>query len=360
MTSQAFATIATRDHLAHVRVLAEGLRRHHAEPLYVLCVDEPQGHFDPGGEAFRVVSLADVLPAEHRGMTFFYTPFELCNALKPFLQRYIFAHTAHDRLLSLDADVFPTGPLHDGFAALDDAPILLSPHLLEPCPADLAGDIETFFLRLGTFNGGCLGLRRGPQTDRFLDWFAARTATHGFKGRNGTFVDQLWLNMVPAFFPDAATWRHPGANVANWNLHERVLQRADGGCTANGRPLLFAHMSNWRFDAPADWTLGGPGAAATDPGIVAELGIAYRDALLAAGHVESRRWPYGFGTFANGRPITPAMRHDYFDRLARGTVDGASPFEHPEWFRGPLRYVEWKRFVPLSIKRFLRDAMSGP
>jgi hypothetical protein len=360
MISGAFATIITRNYLAHARVLAGRLRRHHAEPLYVLCVDEPGGFFYPEREPFRVVRLADVLPAAQRGMTFFYTPFELCNALKPFLERWIFAHTEHDRLLALDADIFPTGPLDDSFAALDDASVLLSPHLLEPCPADLVGDLEMLCLRHGTFNGGCLGLRRSPETSRFLDWFVARTATHGFNRRHGTFVDQLWLTMVPAFFPDATTWRHPGANVANWNLHERVLRRADGGYTANGRPLLFAHMSNWRFDSPADWTLGRPVAPDTEPGIIADLGIAYRDALVAAGYEECHRWPYGFGTFTTGRPITQPMRHDYFDRLARGAVDGASPFEHPEWFRGPLRYVEWKRFVPLGIKRFLRNAMSGP
>lgn len=358
MASSAFATVATRDHLAHVRVLADRLQRHHAEPLYVLCVDESEGFFDPTRECFRVISLADVLPDEHRAMTFFYTPFELCNALKPFLQRWLFAHTEHERLLYLDADVFPTGPLDDGFAALDNAAILLSPHLLEPCPPAFAGVLETLCLRLGTFNGGCLGLRRSPEANRFLDWFAARTATHGFKGRNGMFVDQLWLNMVPAFFADVATWRHPGANVANWNLHERVLRRTDGGYSASGRPLLFAHMSNWRFESPGEWTLERPVAADTEPGIIAELGIAYRDALLAAGYEECRRWPYGYGTFAMGRPITEPMRRDYFDRLARGAADAGSPFDHPEWFHGPFRYVEWKRFVPLSIKRFLRNAVS--
>ena len=360
MTSAAFATIITRNHLAHARVLAEGLRRHQAEPLYVLCVDEPAGFFDPAHEAFRVVSLADVLPPERRGMTFFYTAFELCNALKPFLQRWIFDHTSHDRVLALDADVFPMGPLDAGFAALDEASILLSPHVLGPCPDGRAVELETLCLRLGVYNGGCLGLRRSAEAGRFLDWFTSRLATHGFKGRNGTFVDQLWLNMVPAFFGGVTTWRHPGANVANWNLHERAMRRGDGGFTANGEPLLFAHMSNWRFETPADWTLGRPVAADTDPSILEEIGMAYRNALVVAGHEDCRRWPYGFGAFANGRAVTEPMRHHYADRLAEGTVGPESPFDHPEWFRGTLRYVEWKRFVPLRIKRFLRNAMSGP
>jgi len=357
-TPHAFATIITRNHLAHARVLAETLRRHHDEPLHVLCVDDPVGFFDPAAESFRAVHLADVLPGGHHGMTFFYTAFELCNALKPFLQRWIFDHTPHDRLLYLDADVFPHAPLAPGFAALDHATILLSPHLLAPCPAQDAGDLETLCLRYGVYNGGCIGLRRSDEALRFVNWLASRTATHGFEWWNDAFVDQLWLNLAPIYFRDVHAWRHPGANVANWNLHERALHRGAAGFTANGEPLLFAHMSNWSFEAPEDWTMGRPLAADTDRRVIAEIGLAYRDALRAAGYEESRRWPYGFGSFTNGRPVTGPMRRDYFRRLMAGCSGSGSPFDHSEWFRGPLRYVEWKRFVPVAIKRMLMNAAS--
>lgn len=358
MTARAFVSVATRDHLAHVRVLAERLRRHHGEPLYVLCVDDPAGHFDPGREQFRVVSLADVLPHGHRGMAFFYTAFELCNALKPFMSRWLFANTSVEKAIYLDADVFPFASLDDGFAALDNASILLSPHLLGPSPRGDADGQEALCLRFGVYNGGCLGLRRSPETTRFLEWFVSRAATRAFNGRHGLFTDQLWLNLVPAFFSGAATWRHPGANVANWNLHERALRRMRDGYAANDEPLLFVHMSNWQYDSPTDWTLGRAVATDTEPGVIMELGIAYRDALRLAGHEECRRWAYGFSTFTNGRVITEPMRVDYFERLARGTVGAESPFDHAEWFGGSLRYVEWKRFVPTSVKRFLRRAMS--
>lgn len=41
---------------------------------------------------------------------------------------------------------------------------------------------------------------------------------------DGTFVDQKWMNFIPAFFPDDVCISHnEGLNVAIWNLHEREL-----------------------------------------------------------------------------------------------------------------------------------------
>lgn len=357
MKSATFATVITRDHLANARVLAARLREFHEEPLHVLCVDDLGAHVDVAKLPFRVLSLDEVLPPEHRGMTFYYSAFELCNALKPWLLRRLLATTPHDRCIYLDADVFPFGPLADALAELEFASVLLTPHGLSPPPA-AAAELETLNLKYGVYNGGFLGVRACTESMRFLDWQAGRLATLGFRGWHDVYVDQLWLNLAPVYFEGVKAWRHPGANVANWNLYERELVRAGDGYTANGQPLLFAHMSNWRFDAPDDWTLGRPLAPGTDGSIIAEIGRRYRDALADAGHEDCRRWPYGFGTFASGRPITLPMRREWYERVMAGATSAASPFDHPEWFRGP-RYVEWKRYVPLPVKRFLHKSIAS-
>lgn len=358
MASSAFATVITRDHLAHARVLAERLRRHHAEPLYVLCIDDLASRADTSDLPFRLVTLDEVLPADRRAMKFFYTAFELCNAGRPLLHRWLLGNTPHDRWLYLDADVFPMGPLDEAFDRLEFASILLTPHALSPAAPEHARSVETTFLKYGVYNSGFLGLRRCAEAARFVEWLADRLATLAFNGWQDVYVDQLWLNLAPVYFDGVKDWRHPGANVANWNFHERAVVRTGDDCTVNGRPLLFAHMSNWRFDAPADWTLGRPLAPGTDAGAIAWIGGRYRDALAAAGHEECRTWPYGFGTFTGGGPITLPMRRGWYGRCMAGSVPAGSPFDHPEWFRGP-RYVDWKRFIPLSVKRFLHRSMSS-
>jgi hypothetical protein len=357
MPSAAFAAIITRDHLAYAKVLADRLRRFHDEPVYVLCVDALPEQVDQSSLPFRVVTLDEVLPGDQRAMTFFYTAFEFCNALKPWLLRWLLAHTPHDRWIYLDADVVPYGSFGEALAELEFASLLLTPHALTPPALAHAASLETMNLVYGVYNGGFLAIRRCAEAERFVAWQAERLATLGFRGWKDVFVDQLWLNLVPVYFEGVKDWRHPGANVANWNLYERTLGRAGSEFTANGKPLIFAHLSHWRFDAPEHWTLGRPVSPDTDPAILAEIGRSYRDALAASGRDECATWGYGFGSFADGRWITPPMRRDWYERIQSGTAPGGSPFDHPEWFRGP-RYVEWRRYVPLSVKRFLHRSIT--
>jgi hypothetical protein len=352
MASAAFATVITRDHLAHARVLAERLRRFHDEPLYVLCIDDMSMHVDVAGLPFRLLTLDDVLPADRRNMVFFYSAFELCNALRPWLHRWLLEVTAHDRWVYLDADIMPWGPLDEAWKELDFASVLLTPHALSPPPPEHV-ELERINLRFGVYNSGFLGVRRCAEAARFIDWFADRLSTLCFSDWQDVFVDQLWLNFAPGYFADAKEWRHPGANIANWNYYERSIGRVGDGYTANGRPLLFTHMSSWAYETPETWAYGRPVAAEADRDILAEIGATYRDALAAAGHEVCRTWTYGFATFTDGHPITRPMRRGWYARCTGGTAPEGSPFDHPEWFRGP-RYVDWRRCVPLPVKRLLR------
>lgn len=358
MNSPAFCTVITRDHLARARVLADRLRLFHGEPLYVLCVDDIAGRIDTADLPFHLVTLEDVLPADRADMKFFYTAFELCNALKPWLHRWILTHTAYDRWIYLDADILPFASFAEAFELLDFANILLTPQALTPPAPALAATIETGTLVYGVYNAGFLGIRRSAETARFLDWHAERLAMLCFRRWRDVFVDQLWLNLVPVYFGGVRDWRHPGANVGPWNFYERTLARIGDGFTVNGKPLLFAHLSNWRFDAPQEWARGWALASGSDATILAEIGGLYRDALAAAGHEEFRAWPYEFGSFPNRRTITLPMRRHWYERLLAGKAPAGSPFDHPEWFRGP-QYVEWKKFMPLSIKRYLRRATAS-
>jgi len=60
------------------------------------------------------------------------------------------------------------------------------------------------------------------------------------------FVDQAWLSSLPFVFHDLTYLsRHPGLNVAYWNLDERHLTRSDETILVNGYPLLFFHFSGY-------------------------------------------------------------------------------------------------------------------
>jgi hypothetical protein len=66
------------------------------------------------------------------------------------------------------------------------------------------------------------------------------------------FYDQLWMNYVPCLFENYFILKHPGYNMANWNLHERVLSELSPGQFLINQqfPLVFFHYSGYQWDHP--------------------------------------------------------------------------------------------------------------
>lgn len=356
-SSRAFVTVITRSYLPYARVLARSLRQFHDEPLYVVCVDEPEGYFDPEKESFSVLTARDLVPAEDRHILFYYSAFEACTALRAYAHRYLLANTAHDSWVYLDSDILVTSPLDSAFEGID-APCtgLVSPHCIEPVSANQLASYEALLLKFGVFNGGFLALRRSPDTHQFVEWFVERLRTLCFFLYRDVFVDQLWLNFIPLQFPTFAIWRNPGANVAYWNLHERVIAEDNGMLRANDEPLLFLHFSRWQQNAPEAWTRGRNPARGTSPDLLRKLGQQYRDYLDAAEYSIASSWPYGYSTFANGRHITSGMRRAYYERLVAGTAEEGNPFEHPEWFSVRFELNEWAAAAKRKLRRTLFES----
>lgn len=359
--SRCFATVITRSYLADARALAASIRRFHDDPIYVVCVDDPTGYFDPAAEPFTVLSLDDVLPEEDRPQVFYYTAFELCNAARAYLHRYLLRATDHSAWAYFDADIAVTADLEPLFAALTAEGVvgLYTAHCLDIAPTHLMEPVETGFQRFGVYNSGFLALRRCAGVERFVDWFVTRLRTLCFFMEHDVNCDQLWMNFYPQLFPELRSWTHRGANVAYWNIHERRVVRAGDRFLADGEPLLFAHYSRWQIAQPRDFGWGRPLAAGSDPEAVAALGERYRDELVAADVGRCRSWPYGHARFRTGRAITKAMRRAYYDDWIRGQARPGSAFDHPEWF--PVtRFPPDLRPVARRLLRPLRSLWRRP
>ena len=79
-----------------------------------------------------------------------------------------------------------------------------------------------------------------------LEWWKLRLRSWGYINvYEGMFTDQIWMNFLPLFYDKVLIFKHPGANVAHWNLGERHLQKIDGKYYVNDKkyPLLFYHFS---------------------------------------------------------------------------------------------------------------------
>ncbi|QSR84387.1 glycosyltransferase [Methylacidimicrobium sp. B4] len=242
-------SLATPDRIAHARVLFAGLARHNPgweRHLFLIdCADGLAG-FPDGLACQRSIEELAIPDLSSRFVR--YSLMEATNSIKPFGFRRLFAE-GFDGVFYLDADIWVLSELREAQEALSQHPLLLTPHLLEPLPQDDLEPTEEAIRRAGSYNGGFLAMRETPETRSFLDWWERRLT---YDCLERTCYDQSWLNFVPCFVPKTLILRHPGYNLAYWNLPNRGLSWKKGGVPqcADGRPVRFFHFSGFDWKKP--------------------------------------------------------------------------------------------------------------
>ena len=69
---------------------------------------------------------------------------------------------------------------------------------------------------------------------------------------DGVFVDQKWMDLVLSCVESSVLLRHPGYNVAYWNLpHRKISRDGAGQYLVNGEPLRFFHFSGFDPKLPS-------------------------------------------------------------------------------------------------------------
>ena len=330
----AFCSIIAKNYLAHARALTRSLRRHHPDvPVYVLVVDEPNGCIDPSAEEFLLVRLETLDPPSPRELCFRYELLELCTAVKPLFLRWLFGR-GHDRVVFLDPDVWVYRPLHDLLRRLDEWDVVLTPHLTARVDDGKYPD-ERLMLLVGAYNLGFLALAQGRPVDGLLDWWWARCEREClFERERGYFLDQKWMNLVPGMLDRVLVLRHPGYNVAHWNLNHRRVTGPPSAPLVNGEPLYFLHCSSVDPLDPPRLACPQTRYDRLDHEPLLMMLQDYSAELLAGGYRACFGWPYTYATFDDGHPIDREMRR-LFRELPPGRFpdpfrsDGADTFR--EW-----------------------------
>ena len=329
---RALTTIITRAYLPHARLIAREYRRHHPDGRFIVLVaDLESSTSEVAEEPFEVWTLAELGHTERvREMTFIYTAFELSCALRGLFHLALGARGELDSWLFIDGDVFVVGELSPVFEEIEENSITLSQHARTPAFPEARPIPEVELLTGGVFNGGVLGLRNDGTSARFAQWFSERLHRHAL-AEPPTFVDQLWLNLVPGLFEGVGTFRHPGVNVGHWNLHERALAASEKGEFLIGdAPLLLAHLSGVDLEDPTGVSRHAPWFAGRAPAPWSTLIERYRDGLAELGGAEAGGVEYGFSRYRAGKTIPLRDRRAYRAALlgGRGPI-GSDPFARP-------------------------------
>ena len=315
-------TIVSKNYLPYARVLARSFLDQQPEGrFFVLLVDRNDEHIDPAAEPFELVEaedLAEVVP-EITSFLFKYTLLEANTAIKPFFLAWLFERHELPNLTYFDPDILITGSLAGLAGVLDDAAVVLTPHLDQPID-DGAHPGELAILQAGTYNLGFVSLRGGEISRRLLSWWQDRLYDDCVvRIDRGLFVDQKWMDLVPGLFGTGGKVRietHPGWNVAYWNLHGRTVTREGaseeiGRYRSNGEPLTFFHFSGIQPDSLEHVSKHQDRFRLADLGAAADLYRVYAERVLTAGYATCQPWPYAFARFDNGVRIPDAARALY-------------------------------------------------
>lgn len=310
------------NYLPKAMALAESVKRHIPDALFVLCLVERElpaqaatfPHFD------RVILAKDAGWEDFDAFMFRHTIVEASTAVKPrFMIHLTEVYPSEDKFVYLDPDVLVYSDFKELRRLLDEHTIVLAPHLLRPGNIDM----EISSLAHGTFNLGFLAVRRSDNAARFLDWWAQRLFLFCYddKGR-GIFTDQRWIDLAPSFF-DTHILKHHGYDFATWSLLGSDLRDLDGQLVVNGDPLRFIHFSgldSGTIDKAIGWWL-----TETNRGTFVRLFGEYKMLLDAHGQETLGRLPWSYASYVDGRPVGKAARLAYRDRALWSAVP--RPFE---------------------------------
>lgn len=324
----AVVTIVSNNYLHFARTLMQSVAQQHPEAdRYCVIVDRDIQHATALIAEFQPLVLSQLNLPDGEDFFFQYNVLELNTAIKPWALEHLI-RKGYKNVVYIDPDIFLYRPLNEALAALDaGADLVLTPHLLAPM-TDTRTPSELDIRRSGTYNLGFCALRGGGNMLAMLEWWQRKLRYDCVIAHDrGVFVDQSWMDLVPGLFSNVFVLRHPGYNLAYWNLAQRLVQESTTQTLVAGEPLVFFHFSGLNPLEPRPiskhhnrFTLDSVGLP------VANLITEYCQRVINNGLEHYRSMAYSFGSYDSGAPITDADRTQFRTQDAlRGRARG-KPF----------------------------------
>lgn len=252
-----FFTSISSNYLAKAIIWARSVRKHYpSAAIYIFC-------FNYRNLPREVLSrIQDILDLEIGGSISIADPLHLvgdtlrvpfrfnitegCTAVKP--SAALFLLKEYPNVTYMDPDTILYDFFEDSSLSAYDFEVV--PHILSPV-SPLCQISPRLFLQSGVFNLGYFYATGSEQSLAFLAWWNQYLAAYCYDFvSQGLYVDQKPCDLAPCFIGKLRIVRHPGYNVAWWNLlSDRTLLHDNGNFRIqyeqNSHPLVFFHFSNF-------------------------------------------------------------------------------------------------------------------
>ena len=312
-TKRAIVTICSGNYFPYARILLSSLQTHHPEASLFLCLADKQV-----GVELKIPEV-EIIPADRLNIpdfadfAFRYDIMEFNTAVKPFVMQWLIEDRGFEEVVYLDPDIELFAPMNPVFEAFDKgADFVLTPHITEPAELNYPDDVVV--MKAGIYNLGFIGIKNSPDGINFLHWWGRRLRFQCINQQDkGIFVDQKFVDLLPAFHDNVAILRDRTLNVAYWNLNQRELTKSDSSWLVDGQQLCFFHFSGIDVKQPQRLSKHTPCFNGDLKPELQEIVIQYI-AKLQKFDFGAEVYPgYSYGKFNNGIAISNVMRRCYRD-----------------------------------------------
>lgn len=242
-----FCTITTTSHYHKTIALFESLLQLEQDiRMHVLVVNAQNDHFPDYHSKIEWSGLETVRDEEYaQGIIEAYPPDSdaLRWSLKSVWMKALLGRFGIEKLFYCDNDLFFHSDFNFLYDELDKHRFLLSPHFRSMDPYTDPDNFQNQFTD-GIFNGGFVGASNAAT--EILVWWAKACLFRCEKAKSeGFFVDQKYLDALPARFEGVGIIRHMGCNVAWWNKVDAQRNWKEGKILINNRwPIIFIHYTS--------------------------------------------------------------------------------------------------------------------
>lgn len=247
-------TICSVNYLASAKCLWQSVKKTNSELKFIYVIaDKINGRVDKSyfeGEDYVEVEDLDIPNLNELINT--YNLIEFNTAIKPFAANYLNKKYSAQKLIYFDPDIIVFNSLDFIWENLNSYDFILTPHIIRPINNDLFYEHQKGALNTGVFNLGFIAINFNQNSKDIIDWWTYHMREHGHSNSIiGEFYDQKIMNLLPVFSDKVLIEKHPGCNVAGWNIHERELTKVNDTYFTNTKPLIFYHYSGFIFDPQA-------------------------------------------------------------------------------------------------------------
>lgn len=241
----AIFTICAKNYLAHAKTLGYSVKKYAPDTDFFIILSDEIGSDNIYCDDFNVIESNSLGIESFYEMAFKYNVVEFSTAVKPYYIDILLSDKGYEKVLYLDPDTVLYDSPEYLWNRLDFSDALLTPHIIYPYINFEGATPEEELLFVGIYNLGFFGVKNSETGRHIVKWWCEKLKNQCYADKEDALhVDQKWMDFLPCLYGDKIEiLKHPGVNVAFWNLHERKVQDNEDCYWVNDQKLILFHFS---------------------------------------------------------------------------------------------------------------------